>query len=259
VSDRRSPAAASPAAASAPAPTAAGNTLLVIAKTPVPGRVKTRLTPDLTPDQAADVAEAALADTFDAVLAAPAARRVLVLDGPPRPWFPCGLEVVPQTSGGLDVRLAAAFALCSGPALLVGMDTPQLRPDLLAVDWADTDAWFGPAADGGFWALGLRRPDPALLLGVPMSTPRTGAAQLGRLTGAGLRVGLLPELTDIDHVADFAAVAATAPGTRTARLARRLLPGTAVPQPHRAPARATAETGTGTATATATVTATATA
>lgn len=231
MSDRRSPASAESAAAT---------TLLVVAKTPVPGRVKTRLTPDLTPEQAADVAEAALADTFDAVLAAPAARRVLVLDGPPRPWFPCGLEVVPQTGGGLDVRLAAAFALCGGPALLVGMDTPQLRPDLLAVDWADVDAWFGPAADGGFWALGLRRPDPALLLGIPMSTPETGAVQLERLTGAGLRVGMLPELTDIDHVGDFAAVAAAAPGTRTARLARRLLPGAAVPLPQRAPAPASA-------------------
>ncbi|MDI2132601.1 TIGR04282 family arsenosugar biosynthesis glycosyltransferase [Yinghuangia seranimata] len=196
-------------------------TLLVIAKSPVPGRVKTRLTPALTPHQAAEVAEAALADTLDAVRATPARRRVLVLDGAPRPWFPAGFEVVPQCAGGLDVRLAAAFALCGGPALLVGMDTPQITPELLGtVDWDTADAWFGPAADGGFWALGLRRPDPALLLGVPMSTPRTGAVQRARLTAAALTVRDLPTLTDIDTVADLTDVAATAPDTRSARTAR---------------------------------------
>jgi hypothetical protein len=197
-------------------------TLLVIAKSPVPGRVKTRLTPALTAHQAADVAEAALADTLDAVRATPARRRVLVLDGAPKAWFPRDIEIVPQTGGGLDARLAAAFALCRGPALLVGMDTPQLTPELLTVDWSTADAWFGPAADGGFWALGLRRPDPALLRGVPMSTPHTGAAQYARLLAAGLRVRDLPELNDIDTVGDLADVAAAAPHTRTAHLARTI-------------------------------------
>ncbi|MET9744023.1 DUF2064 domain-containing protein, partial [Streptomyces sp. NPDC006422] len=151
--------------------------LLVIAKEPRPGRVKTRLTPPFTPREAAGLAEAALADTLEAVAATPAARRILVLDGAPGPWLPPGFEVVPQCAGGLDERLAAAFAACSGPALLVGMDTPQLTPDLLTVDFADCDAWFGPALDGGFWALGLATPDPDLLRGVPMSTAHTGAAQ----------------------------------------------------------------------------------
>ncbi|MCF2528749.1 TIGR04282 family arsenosugar biosynthesis glycosyltransferase [Yinghuangia soli] len=200
-----------------------GTTLLVIAKAPVPGRVKTRLTPGLTHREAADVAEAALADTLEAVRATPAARRILVLDGVPSPWFPTGFEVVPQCAGGLDARLAAAFALCRGPALLVGMDTPQVTPALLgSVDWDAADAWFGPAADGGFWALGLRRPDPELLRGVPMSVPHTGAAQRSRLTAAGLAVRDLPQLDDIDTADDLAHVAALAPHTRTARLARAL-------------------------------------
>ncbi|MFE3287906.1 DUF2064 domain-containing protein, partial [Streptomyces sp. NPDC059233] len=145
--------------------------LLVIAKEPVPGRVKTRLTPPFTPQQAAVLAEAALADTLAAVAATPAERHVLVLDGAPGPWLPPGFDVVPQRGGGLDERLAAAFAGCAGPALLIGMDTPQVTPELLAPALAFDayDAWFGPAADGGFWALGLAAPDPALLLGVPMS------------------------------------------------------------------------------------------
>lgn len=199
------------------APTA--TTLLVIAKEPVPGRVKTRLTPPFTPVEAARLAEAALADTLAAVARTPAARRVLVLEGRPGPWLPTGFEVVPQGTGSLDLRLAAAFAACTGPALLIGMDTPQVTPDLLEIDWSAHDAWFGPAVDGGFWALGLATPNPALLRGVPMSTPDTGAAQYERLRAAGLRTGRLPLLRDVDTAEDARLVAAGAP---TGRFAARL-------------------------------------
>ncbi|GAA0561459.1 hypothetical protein GCM10010390_74780 [Streptomyces mordarskii] len=204
-----------------------GTTLLVIAKEPVPGRVKTRLTPPYTPAEAASLAEACLSDTLHAALAMPAGRRVLVLDGRPGPWLPPGFEVVPQCDGGLDERLAAAFAACRGAALLIGMDTPQVTPALLAPalhpnGWHDCDAWFGPAADGGFWALGLAQPDPGLLRGVPMSTATTGAAQRRRLTDAGLRVRDLPMLRDVDTAEDAARVAADAPGGRFARTLARL-------------------------------------
>ncbi|MFF8474634.1 DUF2064 domain-containing protein [Streptomyces sp. NPDC015414] len=195
-------------------------TLLVIAKEPRPGRVKTRLTPPFTPAQAAGLAEASLTDTLRAVAGAPVTRRILVLDGRPGRWLPPGFDVVPQCAGGLDDRLADAFARCAGPALLIGMDTPQVTPALLTVDFADCDAWFGPAEDGGFWALGLARPEPALLRGVPMSTPETGAVQRERLVAAGLRVRDLPRLRDVDTAADARAVAALAPhGAFAARLA----------------------------------------
>ncbi|MFG2319534.1 TIGR04282 family arsenosugar biosynthesis glycosyltransferase [Streptomyces tendae] len=194
----------------------ATTTLLVIAKEPRPGRVKTRLTPPFTPAEAAALAEAALADTLAAVAATPARRRVLVLDGAPGPWLPPGFDVVPQCAGGLDERLADAFAGCAGPALLIGMDTPQVTPDLLDADFRDCDAYFGPAEDGGFWALGLARPKPALLRGVPMSTPVTGAVQRERLLTAGLRVRDLPPLRDVDTAADARAVADLAPDGRFA-------------------------------------------
>ncbi|WP_431999536.1 TIGR04282 family arsenosugar biosynthesis glycosyltransferase [Streptomyces sioyaensis] len=200
-------------------------TLLVIAKEPVPGRVKTRLTPPYTPQEAAALAEAALADTLHTMLHVPARRRVLVLDGTPGTWLPHGFEVVPQPSGGLDERIAAAFERCDdGPALLLGMDTPQVTPDLLAGVGRDGhDAWFGSAADGGFWALGLADPAGAgaLVRGVPMSTDRTGAVQRRRLVEAGLTVGDLPLLRDVDTAADVAAVATCCPpGSRfTATLA----------------------------------------
>ncbi|MEV5440613.1 DUF2064 domain-containing protein [Streptomyces sp. NPDC052682] len=196
-------------------------TLLVIAKEPRPGRVKTRLTPPFTPEEAAELAAAALEDTLRAVAGAPAHRRVLVLDGEPGPWLPPGFDVVPQCQGGLDERLADAFARCAGPALLIGMDTPQVTPDLLDVDFAGCDAYFGAAQDGGFWALGMAEPDPGLLRGVPMSTATTGAVQRQRLHAAGLRVGELPCLRDVDTAADAHAVAALTPrGRFAARLAR---------------------------------------
>jgi len=195
-------------------------TILVIAKQPAPGRVKTRLVPPCSHEQAALLAEAALADTLLTVLLVPARRRILVLDGSPGPWLPPGFEVVPQCGGPLDERLAAAFAAADGPALLIGMDTPQVSPGLLTADWQGADALFGPAADGGFWALGLRVPDPGLLRGVPMSTPATGAIQRARLLAAGLRVADLPQLRDVDTAADAVAVACQAPRSRFAARAR---------------------------------------
>lgn len=203
------------------------DTLVVLAKEPIPGRVKTRLSPPYSPAQAAGLAGAALADTLSAVRATPATRRLLVLEGSARALDSEGFEVRPQVPGGLDERLAAAFALAEGPTLLVGMDTPQVRPDLLAVDWSSYDAWFGPAQDGGFWALGLRRPDAAPVLGVPMSLPWTGAIQLQRLRAAGLRVGMLPVLADVDTAHDASRVAAQAPHTRFAACYRALSPAAA--------------------------------
>ena len=85
--------------------------LLVIAKEPVAGRVKTRLCPPFSPAEAAELAAASLADTLETLLALPARRRVLVLDGRPGDWVPPGFEVVPQSGGGLDERLAAESAL----------------------------------------------------------------------------------------------------------------------------------------------------
>lgn len=225
-------------------PAEATATLVVIAKRPVPGRVKTRLQVTFTPEEAAALAAASLADTLAALAAAPALRRVVALDdggaaedgagaGPSRAsfldddWVPAGFDVVDQGDGGLDQRLATSLGAVldpsapghvPGPALLVGMDTPQLTPELLDVDWTGLDAVIGMATDGGFWAIGLREPRPDALLGVPMSTTHTGADQLERLRALGLRVGMLPWLRDVDEPADATAAAAMAPGSRFAAL-----------------------------------------
>jgi uncharacterized protein len=194
-------------------------TVLVIAKSPQPGRVKTRLSPPCTPTQAAAVARAALEDTLATVAAVPATRHVLVLDGPSGTWIPSAFDVVPQVEGDLGVRLAAAFAAVGGPAFLVGMDTPQLTvahctEALRFLGDPSVDAVLGRATDGGWWGLGLARPSPGIFDGVPMSSSDTGRAQLERMRRLGLRTALLPELCDVDHFSDARSVAARVPGSR---------------------------------------------
>jgi rSAM/selenodomain-associated transferase 1 len=195
--------------------------LLVIAKEPFPGRCKTRLSPPLTQDEAASVAEAALADTLEAAAATPAGRHILVLDGSPGDWLPEGFEVVSQAEGGLDARLAGAFAATEGPALLIGMDTPQISAELLAgaietLSEDANDAVLGPAEDGGWWAIGLERPSPDVFRGIPMSTRDTCRAQIARLDALTLAWEELPTLRDVDEIADARAVAAEAPASRFA-------------------------------------------
>jgi uncharacterized protein len=196
-------------------------TLLVLAKQPLPGKVKTRLVPPLTYREAAELAEAALGDTLR--LAAPVAtRRVVVLDGAPGPWLAPGWQVVAQVGGGLDERLAAAFAGAGrGATVLVGMDTPQLHPrQLAAFDPSRYDACLGPVVDGGCGAVGFADPAAAgaAIRGVPMSTVDTGAHQLRRMRALGLRVQRLDTLEDVDTFDAALRVAAHAPFGAFARV-----------------------------------------
>lgn len=193
----------------------------MIAKAPRPGRCKTRLAPPLTLEGAARVARAALSDTLEAALGCPAREHVLALDGAPEDWLPARFRTIPQRGIGLDQRLAAAFLDAGGPALLIGMDTPQVTPSLLgdAIDTLQTpgtDAVIGPALDGGYWAIGLRRADAELFHGVPMSRADTFELQLARLRSAGLSVRLLPLLRDVDRIDDARAVAELIPRSRFA-------------------------------------------
>jgi hypothetical protein len=195
------------------------STLLVMAKAPVAGRVKTRLCPPCRPEQAAAIAEAALADTLDAVLRCGAERRLLALDGEPGPWLPDGYEVVAQVGDGFADRLAAAWALVEGPGLQIGMDTPQVTPDLLDEGLAAlvrADSAIGPALDGGWWAIGMRTATPSVFAGVPMSTEQTCRLQVAAMRAAGLDPVQLPPLLDIDTMDDARTVAKALPASRTA-------------------------------------------
>jgi glycosyltransferase A (GT-A) superfamily protein (DUF2064 family) len=202
--------------------------LLLLAKAPVAGRSKTRLQSELSPDGAAAVAEAALRDTLDVVLSVPDVEVELVLDGRPGSWLPAGTVVRPQVSGNLGTRISAALRALPGPALLIGMDTPQVRPALLqaaCAQLADVDAVLGLATDGGWWALGLADAvaHGHLVEGIPTSLDTTGRLQRQRLLSAGLSLRDLPVLTDVDTPDDARLVAGMVPGGRFGRLVSGLL------------------------------------
>jgi glycosyltransferase A (GT-A) superfamily protein (DUF2064 family) len=202
--------------------------VIVLAKEPVPGRVKTRLCPPCTAASAAALAAAALADTLAAATASGADRVVLALDGRPGPWCPPGVAVVGQGTGGLDRRLATAWSAVPGPAVQMGMDTPQVTADDLDAAMSSlgsdgVDAVLGRATDGGWWAIGLRRPDARVFVGVPMSRPDTGDRQAARLASLGLRTRPLPVQTDVDTWTDALHVAASSPATRFAATVRALV------------------------------------
>jgi glycosyltransferase A (GT-A) superfamily protein (DUF2064 family) len=201
--------------------------VLVMAKEPQPGLVKTRLCPPCDPAQAAALAEAALADTCDAVGRSGAARRVVALEGQPGSWLPPGFEVVRQRGRSLDERLTNAWADVGGPGVQIGMDTPQVTPSVLddalaMLDARSATALLGLAVDGGWWAIGLERPDPRVFLGVPMSTRYTGAAQCRRLRTLGYRVAELEPMRDVDRIEDAHAVARLVPDTRFGRALARV-------------------------------------
>jgi hypothetical protein len=218
--------------------------LLIVAKAPVPGQVKTRLTPPFTAHQAAALAAAALLDTLDACRAAAVlagAEVVVALSGDPAQAVSgsairsalARVRVVPQRGKGLAPRLAAAHLDAAGDfgtTLQVGMDTPQLQPQVLANGLArlsapdGPDAALGLAEDGGWWALGLRRSGAArCLANVAMSTDHTGLDTLAALQDEQHGVELLPTLRDVDTVDDVEAVARYASG-RFGALARALHP-----------------------------------
>ena len=148
---------------------------------------------------------------------------MLALDGRPGRWCPPGVRVVGQGHGPLDRRLAPAWSQAGrGPALQIGMDTPQ-------VGAADLDGAMSalvaprrrrrararpPTAAGGRSGCGVR--DPTVFLGVPTSRPDTGARQAARLAALGLRTRLLAPQPDVDTWPDAVAVAAQAPATRFA-------------------------------------------
>ncbi|WP_225731136.1 MULTISPECIES: DUF2064 domain-containing protein [unclassified Nocardia] len=206
-------------------------TLLVIAKAPVAGFAKTRLTPPLTPAEAATVAAASLLDTLDAVRRSAIRHRVVAFTGDIAAAENSAelsrmlgeFEIVPQRGSTFGERLANAHADAArwgAPVLQIGMDTPQLAPATLTAAarlLAETgDAVLGPAVDGGWWALGLASPQPArALVTVPMSTDRTGALTRKAMRDCGLRVRNLPLYRDVDTFDDALLVAAQTRGRFT--------------------------------------------
>jgi glycosyltransferase A (GT-A) superfamily protein (DUF2064 family) len=209
--------------------------MLVVAKAPVPGKVKTRLGRVVGMDHAAELAAAALLDTLGVCVAAYGVERChLSLDGDlARATHAddlleatAGWTVHEQRGADFAARLVhaheGAVSASGAPVVQVGMDTPHLEASTLRDVGSrlvhSDDAVLGPAVDGGWWLLGVGGPHLLRHLAqVPMSTDRTGSLTREALVRAGARVSVVETLRDVDEVSDAETVAAAAPGTRFAR------------------------------------------
>ena len=210
--------------------------VLVVAKAPVPGRVKTRLAAAIGPDRAAALGRAMLLDTLDGcrhevpavgVLCAKGDDVVMLaeLAGP-------GAPVVVQEETGLGDALHSGVrhALARGGfALLVSSDIPGTPPGALrrAVESlaGGVDVVLGPCHDGGYWLIGVREQHPRLFDGIPWSTKAVLEATLARCRELSLEVRVLEPWRDVDTMDDVAALAdglETLPGRRTAQALGRL-------------------------------------
>lgn len=208
---------------------------LVVAKQPAPGQTKTRLTPPLSPEQAAQLYECFLRDTLDLMRAVPKVRRTIAyLPIAARDYFAAlapDFDLIPQVGVDLGARLAQALShyLEQGyeGAVIMNSDGPTLPIGYLTQAFAELAAGaevvLGPSDDGGYYLIGLNRPAPRLLREVRMSTSHVLADTLVLAREENLRVALLPTWYDVDDVVSLARLmaeidttpAAVAPHTRS--------------------------------------------
>ncbi len=206
--------------------------IIIMTKYPTPGGVKTRLIGSLSPESAADLYERCIRLTFN--VAAPLMgdqTRVVVAGAPDDADFsrllPPGFECRPQGEGDLGARIGRAmnraFAGGASRAIVIGCDCPDLQTstlqDALGALEAPDAAVIGPAADGGYYLLGIRRPVPGLFEGIDWSTERVCSQTVERFHDGGCHVHTLPRLSDLDEPEDLVRFADSAP---TGRLADEL-------------------------------------
>jgi glycosyltransferase A (GT-A) superfamily protein (DUF2064 family) len=196
--------------------------ILVMAKEPIAGSVKTRLCPPCTPEEASRIAAAALCDTLDAAEAS-GYPVVVALAGNGDFLRGRDVRVVDQRGATFNDRLEHAWQELSHGGVQIAMDTPHITGDQLraaALTVERDGAALGLAEDGGWWGLGLQRPLRGAFMGVPMSTSDTGASQRARLRALGVEPTLLPVLGDVDVWCDALRIARDAPTTAFARAVR---------------------------------------
>ena len=187
------------------------NALLVIAKRPTPGQTKTRLSPPLTPEQASALYQDFLGDTLDIARAVPEVARLIYYAPDDAAGYFGRLApdfgLAPQVGAGLGARLDHALTefLCAGHERVVIMDSDS--PTLPAAcvtqafgELARHEVVLGPCDDGGYYLIGLTRPQPRLLREVQMSQPNVLRETVALAQSLGLRVALLPRWYDVDTV-----------------------------------------------------------
>lgn len=196
--------------------------LVIMAKQPIPGAVKTRLCPPLTPEESAAFANAFLRDTVANAQQAECGEVVLAVAPAEDAWFAGmfpGLARLPQKGEDLGKRLnsvfEAAWRLRYQPCVVMGTDSPDLPPALLHEAFEalrstpdGSDVILGPAKDGGYTLIGLKWRSPQLFANIAWSTERVLEQTLERAAAASLRVHLLREWQDVDEATDLTALAA---------------------------------------------------
>lgn len=189
--------------------------IIIFAKAPLPGKVKTRLIPALGEAAAARLAYQMLLDTVAEAVAANLAIPELCTDPHPmepewQPFLPqAHLRFTAQGEGDLGERLARVAKrtiLLGEKALLIGTDCPALdrhRLRAAALALQEQDAFIHPTEDGGYALLGLGRFDPSLFLDIPWSTDQVTAKTIARIEALGWSLGIGETLRDIDEPADL--------------------------------------------------------
>lgn len=192
--------------------------ILQFAKSPQPGKVKTRLTPVLDEAQALAVHQLLVEHCFRMLIESRLAPLDLWLDRPATEhqhfWSSIGANRFNvQADGDLGKRMHQACAHTLRPAagvdalVLVGSDCPLLSAEIvdraLAALYGDADVVFGPALDGGYYLVGLKQPCLELFLDVPWSTSQVYPITLNKLRTLGLKGAELPPLPDLDRPEDL--------------------------------------------------------
>lgn len=191
-----------------------GFPLAILAKAPLPGRVKTRLMPSLGARAAARLHERLLRQTLAVALAATPAHRI-VLWTALRHDHPLFLELArhhgitlrPQPEGDLGMRMFSALDAMDTPGVLVGSDCPVLTPPLLADCHAALSRHEGvllPAEDGGYALVGLRTPRQAFFTDIDWGSDRVLAQTLARAETLGWSIARPAEVWDVDRPEDLA-------------------------------------------------------
>jgi len=226
-------------------PPLAGQTvLLIFAKEPAPGQVKTRLCPPLSPQAAARLYAQFLEDVLEEMARLPHITVALAYTpDTARAFFqnllPPGIHLTAQTGEDLGQRLQQAFAWAFAQGaetiLIRNSDSPDLPGGLVqeareVLDRHRAQAVLGPCPDGGYYLVGLKNTQPQLFQGINWSSSTVLADTLTQAERLGLTVHLLPSWPDIDTPADLQAFISSpqkpsAPGWRSYNLARQLLAG----------------------------------
>jgi hypothetical protein len=192
--------------------------VVLFAKAPVPGRAKTRLTPPLSAEQAADFHRACVCDAWESI-GTTSASRYLYTDvpwtGSPEPAPPEQIRF--QRGNDLGERMLNCFLELYtqniDKALIIGSDSPSLpaayRSEAVEA-LAGSDDVIGPSEDGGFYLIGCRQPHPRMFAGVPWSSPQTSARTEDRLRSLGRSIHKLPPWYDVDTPGDLRRLAAEA-------------------------------------------------